>query len=175
VTLNEFNPHGAPDPDWIRKFLRYFVQIDLLEKSEVRTLFMLIFDSMGEYITSKEEFDNTTFVARLTLPAMFMRGEVNRRGVEKPPRGVPVSNPLWLSDFPGFQRPALCLSRQPTGRQRPAARERSGSAAAPPESAARAARGAALTPYRKFSTALLLYFAAVRASKRPVPILETGL
>jgi hypothetical protein len=35
-----------------------------------------------------------------------------------------VSNPPRLRDFPAFQRPALCLSRQPTGRQRPAARER---------------------------------------------------
>ena len=42
----------------------------------------------------------------------------------EPPRGVPVSNPPRLRDFPGFPRPRLRLSRQPTGRQRPAGRER---------------------------------------------------
>jgi hypothetical protein len=33
----------------------------------------------------------------------------------EPPRGVPVSSPLRLGDFPGFPRPRFCLSRQPTG------------------------------------------------------------
>ena len=35
-----------------------------------------------------------------------------------------MSNPPRLRDFLGFLRPRLCLSRQPTGRQRPAERER---------------------------------------------------
>ena len=35
-----------------------------------------------------------------------------------------MSNPPRLRDFPGFQRPRFCFSRQPTGRQRPAGRER---------------------------------------------------
>jgi hypothetical protein len=43
---------------------------------------MLIFDSIGEYIISKGDFDSATFSARLTLLATFMRAEVNRRGVD---------------------------------------------------------------------------------------------
>jgi Phage integrase, N-terminal SAM-like domain len=63
-----------------------------------------------------------------------------------------VSNPPRLRDFPGFQRPRLCFSRQPTGRQRPAGRERSGSSAVPsPVGGASGHLGPALNPYRKFS------------------------
>jgi hypothetical protein len=81
LSLTYFDP-DAPDPDRLSKLLRHFVQIDLLEKGEVRTLFMLIFDSIGECIIGKKEFDTATFTARLNLLALFMRAEVNGKNID---------------------------------------------------------------------------------------------
>jgi hypothetical protein len=50
-----------------------------------------------------------------------------------------VSNPPRLRDFPGFQRPRLCPSRQPTGRRGQLRRSGAGARLSRPESAARAA------------------------------------
>ena len=63
----------------------------------------------------------------------------------EPPRGVPVSKPPRPGDFPGFQRPRLCLSRsRPGARGRPGGSE-AGARPRRPGPAARAApAGAAL-------------------------------
>jgi hypothetical protein len=93
-----------------------------------------------------------TGAAAVRLPAIGPPSQVGPISPMKPPRGVPVSNPPRLRDFPGFQRPRFRLSRQPTGRERPAARERSGSAFVRSRVGGRERPlGAALKPYRKFS------------------------
>jgi hypothetical protein len=58
-----------------------------------------------------------------------------------------------LDDFLGFLRPRSLASAPVDRRERPAARERSGSAAEPSESAARAAPGGRLETVQKVLTA----------------------
>ena len=65
--------------------------------------------------------------------------------------------------------PVLCLSRQPTGRQRPAGRSASGVQLGRPESAARAAPWAALNLYRKFSQTRQLHGSYATAATPATP------
>ena len=88
--------------------------------------------------------------AAVRLPAIGWPSQVDRISPMEPPRGVPVSNPPRLRDFLGFCGPVFAF-RASNGQQRPAGRERSGRSAEPSEPAARAALGAALKPYGKFS------------------------
>src|SRR5215469_17959864 len=62
-----------------------------------------------------------TGAAAVRLPAIGRPSQVARISPMEPPRGVPVSNPPRLRDFPGFQRPRL-LSFAPADRASEAGR-----------------------------------------------------
>jgi hypothetical protein len=73
--------------------------------------------------------------------------------LDEPPQGVPMSNPPRLRDFTSFCGPGFCLSRQSTGVRGQPGESANGSPTAPSESAAQAARRAALKTVQKVLTA----------------------
>jgi hypothetical protein len=64
-----------------------------------------------------------TGAAAIHLPAIGRPSQVDRISPMEPPRGVPVSNPPRLRDFPGFRGPVFAFAPADR-RQRPAGGER---------------------------------------------------
>jgi hypothetical protein len=91
------------------------------------------------YATHGQSGGFDTGAAAVRLPAIGRPSQVARISPMEPPRGVPVSNPPRLGDFPGVLRPMLLPFAPADRRQEPAGLERSGRPAAPAKSAARAA------------------------------------
>jgi len=67
-----------PTSEWIEKFQKYFVKIQLLDKSSVRRSAVLLYEMILDYILGKGNFDEVTFDARQEMLIYFMREDLSR-------------------------------------------------------------------------------------------------